>query len=264
MTAFSDQHIPFYFMPGVTKSATTWLWKVFLEHPEICTSHQLDRINYFSLHYQKGIDWYKEHFDFQSSNQIYLDPTPEYIKDPFVPERISRFRHDARFIFTLRNPIDRALSLWWHQKRKRRINYNFDDLFLRKHIGSFVLYDEWILSGFYMHWINRFLEFFPSENIKIVLFDDLQANPRAYAKEVFEFLQVDTNFQPSIIDVPQNVSGEKGKSKGVRHILKDMLDGRNNREFTLSNEMRHELQQIFKPHNDKLGQFLDRDLSHWK
>lgn len=251
-------------MAGVTKSATTWLWKVFLEHPEICTSHELDRVNFFSLHYQKGFGWYEERFNFQNSHKIFLDPTPEYIKDPFVPQRISQFRPEAKFIFALRNPIERALSLWWHQKRKGRINYDFDDLFLRKNIGSFSLYDEWIVSGFYMHLINRYLEFFPAENIKIMLFDDLQAAPHTYTKEVFEFLQVDANFQPSILDTPQNVSGKYGKSTNLHHRLKGMLFGRNNREFTLSSTMRQELQQIFKPHNDKLSQYLDRDLSHWK
>lgn len=264
MTDFNDQNVPFYFMPGVTKSATTWLWKVFIEHPEVCTSHQLDRINFFSLHYQKGFDWYGAHFNFQSSHKLFLDPTPEYIKDPLAPERISRFRPDAKFIFTLRNPIERALSLWWHQKRKGRINYDFDDLFLRKNIGSFMLYDEWIISGFYMHWIDQYLKLFPAENIKIVLFDDLQTNPHGYAEEVFEFLNVDTSFKPSIIDTPQNVSGRFGRSTSLRHRLKEKLDGRNSREFTLSAEMREELQQIFKPHNDKLSQYLNRDLSHWK
>lgn len=264
MTNFNNENIPFYFMPGVTKSATTWLWKIFQEHPEICTSHKLDRVNFFSLHYQKGFSWYEEHFNFQDSHKILLDPTPEYIKDPLAPERISQFRPDAKFIFTLRNPIDRAVSLWWHQKRKGRINYAFEDLFLRKNIGSFMLYDEWIISGFYMHWINKYLDFFPSENIKIMLYDDLQINPYAYAKEVFTFLKVDTEYRPSMIDIPQNISGAYGQSNSIRHRLKERLYGRKNDRFTLSEEMRSELQHIFKPHNMQLSQYLNRDLNHWK
>ena len=98
----------------------------------------------------------------------------------------------------------------------------------------------------------------------VILFDDLQKDPKAYIRDVFEFLNVSVDFMPSIIDTPQNVGGTLGKSNTPGFRLKEKLKGQIKPAFKLSNEIRTELQQIFKPHNEELGLYLKRDLSHWK
>lgn len=254
-----DTETPFYFLAGCTKSATTWLWKCAVEHPEINVPVQLDRINFFTIHYQKGLDWYSDFFNSEDSHKVYFDPTPEYLKDPLAPKRIFEFRPDARFIFALRNPIDRAVSLWWHQRRKKRINFDFEDVFNRKGIGSFGLYDEWVVSGFYQLWIDNFLEYFPRENMKVMIYDDLQSDSKTYIQEFYRFLGVEENFVPSVLDSvvnPSNQHSVLSKLGFGTKVQKNVLE--------INDDLRQELQEIFEPHNRRLGEFLNRDLSIWK
>jgi hypothetical protein len=260
----NDLHsnLPNVFLAGCTKSASTWLWRCCVEHPEIFVPTSLDRINFFSIHYHKGFEWYKRYYEGVNGQKVIIDPTPEYIKDPFAAERIHKFRPDAKFIFVFRNPIDRAYSLWWHQKRKGRINYHFNDVLERKRIGSFPLYDDWLVSGFYLHWLQGFLNLFPREQIKVMIYEDLETDAQGFLQEVFEFLQVNKTFVPSITNTKVNV-GKKTETSLFGNIKK-LVRPTSPYESGMDEHIRQELQQIFEPHNQKLGNFLGKDLSFWK
>lgn len=264
MTGSTIDNLPNAFLAGCTKCASTWLWNCFVEHPEIYAPTKLDRINFFSIHYHKGFEWYKQFFNDFNGEKIILDPTPEYIKDPLAPERIHKFRPDAKFIFVLRNPINRAYSLWWHQKRKGRINYNFNDVLERKQIGSFPLYDDWVVSGFYMHWLQGFLHLFPRENIKLMIYEDLEIDAGQFIQEVFDFLNVDKAFVPSIINTRVNVGKRKKTAPSLTESVKRLIKPTDEYESGMDEHIRNELRQIFEPHNQQLGDFLERDLSFWK
>lgn len=256
--------LPNFFLAGSTKCASTWLWKSFIEHPEIYVPEEIDRTNFFSMNYYKGFEWYKAFYKNLGEEKVIGDTTPEYIKDPLAPSRIHIFNPDAKIIFVVRNPIDRAFSLWWHQKRKGHINYEFNDVLERKNVGSFHLYDDWIVSGFYFHWIESFRKLFGDEQIKVVLYEDLVDDAQGFIKEVFRFLDVDDSFLPSIINTRVNTGKRSMKDLSIKDRIKKVIKPDDGYQKGMDKHIRAELQKIFAQENQRLSEYLGRDLSFWK
>jgi hypothetical protein len=107
---------------------------------------------------------------------------------------------------------------------------------------------------------------------------------------VYEFLEVDPNFKPSMLGKRVNKAGRRHNKKeklkkrvyqysapiryalpsALRGKLKEMLynghsPGRVKTEYEkgMKKEVREHLQDIYKPHNEKLAEHLSRDLSFW-
>ena len=60
--------------------------------------------------------------------------------------------------------------------------------------------------GKYNEQISRYKSYFKSENIKIVLYDDLKNNPLQFIKDIYRFLSIDSEFKPDMRR-KDNVSG---------------------------------------------------------
>ena len=74
--------------------------------------------------------WSPEEYHSFFSNidsKILYDPTPSYIRSPFTPKRISEYNNNAKLLIIARNPIERAFSHYWHEKKKDLYNFQFDE-----------------------------------------------------------------------------------------------------------------------------------------
>ncbi|MEL6493217.1 MAG: sulfotransferase domain-containing protein, partial [Cyanobacteria bacterium J06621_3] len=146
--------LPNFFLAGCQKTGSTWIHQCFREHPEIYVP-QDDAIHYFTINYYKGLSWYQQYYQEQLNETMIGDTTPSYIRDPFVPRRIFNYCADAKIIITLRNPIDRAFSHYWHEKKKKKIAFDFSEV-----IRNYDLYQNWIVPGFYYEHLQKFYEWF--------------------------------------------------------------------------------------------------------
>lgn len=195
------------FHAGPPKTATTWLFHCLREHPQIITSRR-DAIHYFDMLYPYGEDWYKQQFIGQqeaSNNPVYFDPTYSYICAPRAPKRIYEYNRDAKIMVCLRDPIERAFSHYWHQKKYfPRDFFKFEDVLL--HYNHFA---TWMEHGFVAQGLERFLEYFPKEQIYVMDFDALKAHPEAEYKKILEFSNLDTTHKPASLNKKVNVAGSK-------------------------------------------------------
>ncbi|OOE39312.1 hypothetical protein BZG00_10505 [Salinivibrio kushneri] len=188
---------------GPQKSGTTWLYRALKEHPQIVTSPK-DSIHYMNMFFHRGQAWFDGHFgtdDLEESELKIFEPTPSYLRDSKAPERIFNYNPDTKIIFTARNPLERAFSHYWHEKKKDRFNFKFEEIF-----ENYDLFTNWIEPGFYAHHYKRYLEFFSEKNIKILFFDDLNDDPKNFYQQTCEFIGVDSSFSPSILDKKVNVA----------------------------------------------------------
>ena len=56
--------LPNFIHVGAAKCASSWLWRVYQEHPDVYVPLHLDNVNFFVADYHKGLDWYQEtYFD---------------------------------------------------------------------------------------------------------------------------------------------------------------------------------------------------------
>lgn len=188
------------FHVGPQKTATTWVYNCFKEHPQVVTPKK-DATHYYTLYYHKSFEWYIKHFDDSDGNKTFFDPTPNYFRSPFAAERIARDNANAKIIICLRDPIERAFSHYWHEKKKKRFNFKFEEVF-----QNFDLYTNWIEPSMYSVHIERFVRCFGWPQIKIMWFDDLESDPEQFIKELFDFADIDTTFTPSILKRKLNVA----------------------------------------------------------
>lgn len=283
--------LPDFFWIGPQKAASTWVYRCFQEHPEIYVHEDEDlsglggdALHYYDMHYAKGTEWYQQFFDDYSDEKIAGDTTPSYLRSPKAPGRIANEIPDAKLITCLRDPIDRAFSHYWHEKKKRKISFDFEELLV-----NYDLYQNWLESGFYYEHISKYLEYFDRDQMLLTFMGDLKNNDHEFIADVFDFLGVKSGFEPSVLDEKVNTAGylHDLKAKAYRTVarastmlgikeyvthlndyrLKQHLTGyflnKSEYERGVDPELRNELIDMITPEVRKLEELIDRDLDHW-
>jgi hypothetical protein len=121
-----DSFPPQAYLIGAQKAGTTSLAFLLQQHPQISVSTPKET-HYFSFKFDKGLEWYRSRF-FAIDGNLLLDASTSYTManlDPSismgvkenVPARIYSLRHDAKFIYILRDPVERTISAYWHGLR---------------------------------------------------------------------------------------------------------------------------------------------------
>jgi len=257
---------------GPQKCGTTWLYRALLEHPEVVTSSR-DSIHFFDIHYAKGLEWYHAHFTSKEAG-VWLDPTCTYIRDVDALARIQNYNPEAKIMLTARHPIERAFSHYWHEKKKDRFNFQFEEV-----LSHYDLFASWVSPGMYGAALERLLERFPQEQIKVLWFDDLEENPEGFFMEVCRFCCVSSEFRPSVMDRRINAAGA---FKSTRRRRFEKMGGKLLAEWLwkipglCDSSMRQEtlegvdvnvlgqLSDIFEADMTRLEQQTGRDLAEWK
>lgn len=104
----------------------------------------------------------------------------------------------------VRDPVERAISQYFHEIRLGLIRKWSLEEALEKN-------NSYIYKGFYSYFLKRYQQYFSSENIKVILFDDIKNKPAEVLKGVYKFLGLQNRgFLPDDFDKkvnPQRVSG---------------------------------------------------------
>jgi len=179
---------------GTPKSATSWIFRCLCEHPQICGS-SVKEVGFFyrDRYYNKGISFYKVFFNNCDADKIIGEFTPQYLASREVPGRIKQCFPDIKLIVCLRDPIDRAYSHYWFSRYKNRLRSSLYDSFgeaIRKHPSL-------LNHGFYYHHLTHWLKYFPRDNIKILIYEDISRNPLVFIQGIYEFLRVRGDFEPT-------------------------------------------------------------------
>ena len=184
--------VPNFIVAGTQKAATTWLHECLNEHPEVFVP-KVKEIHFFCKEPCRkstnnlGTDWYISQFPDNKSFKAIGEITVDYMYYEHIAKEIYNFNPNMKILFILRNPVDRAYSAYWMNKRQKSNMPEFQEFIRVNH--------EFIDRGFYYNQIERYFEFF-KENIKIFIYEDLLRNPEAFIKEVYSFLNVDDDFIP--------------------------------------------------------------------
>jgi sulfotransferase family protein len=281
-----NMRLPTFLGIGMGRSGTRWLVECLAEHPQVFTYRSevyfFSQRNYIDTNSQ-GIDWYKSLFD-DSNPKIkhWGEITPTYIFERTSPELIKKHIPDVKIICTIREQVETLYSLY-----RLQLLQNYPQLFFTNYSFETHLRVSWIIeAGFYLEGLSRYMSSFPKENILILLYDDLVTDNEAYLKKVWDFLDVDSSFRPSVLDKRINtsnvikaplslelarLSNNLSQSRYTR-LGRRILNRINVQNVKRSNfperhkilpEIKHRLATIYSEHNKQLGEFLQRDLSHW-
>lgn len=238
--------LPNTFLVGCQKSGTTWLHRCLREHPEIYVPEE-DEIHYFDIHYDEGPDYLNRYYGQWNGEAFSADTTSSYSRDPEVARRIHEHNPDAKIIITLRNPIDRAFSHYWHEKKKDKIAFSFEEW-----ERNYDLYENWIATGFYTRQLERFAKFFPKDRILVLIQEEMLADPKSTLRILFEFIGASPGFQPSWLNKKVNVAPKVNPDQRPTEY------GRG-----LDPKMRERLQRLYKPEIERLEKWIGRPMPTW-
>jgi len=219
---------PNFFIVGVAKAGTTSLYHYLRQHPEVYMSpikepHYFAKdidINSFREDYKKNVINIKDYLSKPSLEerhiafvrnlddylQLFRDVKDEkaigeisngYLYSTVAAKEIYAFNPHAKIIIILRNPFERAYS---HYIMNLRLGFTKETNFVKEVINDYNKSQKgWGIShlyielGLYYEQVKRYLETFPKQNVKIILFDDLKKNIEKTVREIFKFLSVNAN-----------------------------------------------------------------------
>lgn len=192
--------LPNLICPGAMKSGTSTLYEVLRQHPKVYMS--LKEPHYFSLHFDRGIKFYRSLFKSSKNEKYRADMTPVYMLLDDVPGLIKDTLGDnIKFIFILRNPVDRAYSAYWMKKLELRDDAEtFEEALALEETrilrGKMELIDySYKTRGLYAKQIKNFLKYFPKENMYFMIFEDFIKDIEGESKKLFEFLAIEKDIE---------------------------------------------------------------------
>ncbi|WP_353686678.1 sulfotransferase [Thermodesulfovibrio sp. 3462-1] len=204
--------IPNFFIVGAQKAGTTSLYEYLKEHPEIYMS-PVKEPHYFAkdLDYEnmrrdmkrttifiRTLEEYLELFNGVKNEKAIGEASPSYLYSKVAAYEIKKFNPDAKVIMILRDPVERAYSHYLMNLRdgltseKDFIKEVLSDL--KKPKKGWGISHLYIELGLYYEQVKRYLDTFPKDNVKILLYEDFKLNTYEVIKDIFSFLGVENNF----------------------------------------------------------------------
>lgn len=213
---------PNFFIVGPPKCATTSLAYYLKQHPDIFISDPKET-RFFDLEYKKGIEFYERtYFAEVNYEKAVGEATATYTFLPYVAERIKKHYPSAKLLFCFRDPTERAFSEWLMHKSMGREPLAFresieeNELNFVSHEGTSGAhryetrcklmreslrqnYRVYIQSGLYGQQLQTYFALFPLDQIYLVNYSTLKTNPKLTLKSIYNFLNVDSDYQiPSL------------------------------------------------------------------
>ena len=190
-----NKFLPNLFIPGAAKSGTTTLHELLNLHPEISMSKVKEPVFWNNKKFEKYIeqDWLNYKKLFVEKSKICGESTTSYMYyNSFIENINKNYKKSPKFIFILRNPIDRYNShFWWMKGLGLEKNKIKNVLNIESQI-NFEEYDyypkNYFQFGLYSKWIQRFIDNFGLENIKVITLEKLISNRLNTINSCFDFL----------------------------------------------------------------------------
>lgn len=292
-------NLPTFVIIGAARSGTTSLYEYVSQHPDVYASPvkepnffavEDERLSYRGpgedrLEWVTEIDAYRELFGAATSQSALGEASPLYLYSPRAPDGIRRHVPRARLVAILRNPVERAYSAFSYlRERGSEPLASFADALdaedERVALGWSHIW-HYRRMGHYYEQLSRYYERFEPEQLRVFLFEDLQANPQHVLRMLFEHIGVDPAFVADT-RVRENVSGEP-RHRLLRPVLspnrftrwlrplaatklKPVVTGAKQRALKrtpVPDAAVDKLAAAYRPDIERLADLIGRDLSAW-
>lgn len=178
---------------GAQKSGTSSLMR-FLERNHEYFFVAKQECHFWSRDYKynspDGFAKYLSNFSQALPNQIVGEKSPSYLATDKAAARVAQHYPNIKIIAILRDPADRAYSAFLHGRRIGAISQSmsFGEAIKNYKDLQGIPYCDVISQGFYAKNLKSYYEQFPREQILIIDFAEMVANPNKILREVLEFL----------------------------------------------------------------------------
>lgn len=167
---------------GAQKSATTWLYGVLQQCPDVRVSDDKE-VDFFSYYFDRGYEWYERSFDDAEDVVHRGEISPSYLIHPSAPFRAAQYNPGLQIFVTLRDPVDRAFSNHLHEARKGHISGT--NLAFETALENNPLYRD---QGLYAYHLKKWYDHFPRNQIHVMFQEDIHTDRERSAREVTDAL----------------------------------------------------------------------------
>lgn len=208
---------PNLFIIGAQKSGTTSLHYYLDQHPDIFMTH-LKETNLFLDDTDEVGEYHRlEPRFYGSSNRekrhglsddqirrrmlqgyrgepIIGDTSPYYTAAPVagleVPTRVKAVSPDARIVYILRNPLDRIVSNYHHDRVIHALSGEPINEDLSSRVGG---RQHFLSLSLYHYQLSNYLKHFAPDRIRIIIFEEFARDPQTALEEITEMLGLARN-----------------------------------------------------------------------
>lgn len=206
---------PDFLIIGAQKAGTTTLFSAIESCHAVQQSFRKE-ISFFDRKSHKfSIDWYFANFHKTPATKIKGESTPDYMFSDSAMKRIAAELPDVKLIMILRDPVERAVSHYFHEVRLGREDLSMEDAFrsesARLSLPSIHLkgraakfndsdrkhYFSYLERGYYSKQLDNWFATFSENQILVLTFDDIKYHFCETGEKVGDFLGIDIAGWPS-------------------------------------------------------------------
>jgi hypothetical protein len=260
---------------GATKSATTWLQQSLQSDPAVCMPDP--ELHFFSRFHDRGPEWYFRQFPDKRAGQLVGEKSNSYLDTPAAPPRVHTLLPHAKLVAQLRNPVERAYSDYCMLYRRGEVGRDIDSyLDIRK--GS---PGRFLAGGLYFEQLQAYYDLYPKDQLLVLFFEDMVAQPAAQLNRVRGFLNLPAAEAAQPIAEKVKDRSEPMMGPRLRKLMKPLKPLvrplRKNPVFEAARsvlagqisyppftpELRSRLADFYAADVARLGSLIGRDLSGW-
>lgn len=301
---------PNFIIGGTSAGGTSFLSTILVQHPQIYLPKEMrpePHFFYKSWEYEKGEEYYLSRWfhNVPDSAKAVGERSSSYLfGGASVAKKIAQVYPNMKFIFTLRNPIERAWANYRYTVLEGLEDLSFDEALKEEQArvrGQSGIWAEiqpynYTGRGFYAKQICDYYKYFPPENFLFTKSELLSIQTEIELQKIYEFLELtELNFQykrtpdhtsgnvinpklqmelrkyfgerfDKIIEAirRQEEIGKYGTNFQDKEKIKQLKENMSGKKAPMSALAREFLYNLYLPDIKKLKQYIDFDIEDWK
>ncbi len=247
--------VPHFIIGGAPRSGTTFLCHVLDSHPDIFMAKPfIPEPKIFMTPCEDGrsdyLKRYEPFFKRTPLKQILGEKSSGYLENEGAFERICQTFRKMKFIFIVREPVERAYSNYLWSTKNGLETLSFEKAIelegRRENPLPQLPYArpyDYLTRGDYGKFAKRYIEFYGDNNVKFFLYENLLLSQKHFFQEIQNFIEVDYFPLHSLELKPVNIRDREAPS--------------------LSPLLAKELKERMRPFVEKFANYVDIDISAW-
>ncbi|TQN42800.1 sulfotransferase family protein [Blastococcus colisei] len=231
---------------GAMKCGTTSLHRYLDLHPDVAMSRRKE-LNFFvgcadgeldwaRGNWWRGPAWYATQFDATAAVRGEASPGYTSPSHPEVAGRLAALIPDARLVYAVRDPVDRAVSQYSHHRREGAETREPEEALLDP--GS-----QYVARGRYLERLSPFLSAGLGDRVTVVAQEQLRDRPRPTMRRLFSCLGIDDDYWSPAMEERRNTAPEQPGD--------------------LSGRVRDRLREAFRDDAQRLRDVTGEDFPEW-
>jgi hypothetical protein len=293
---FEPRPVPNFLIVGAARAGTTSLWYWLRRHPQVFMAHYKEPA-FFTHNF--GVftqEQYLSLFKAGRGKPCIGEASTAYLSAPESPSWIHEVLGKVKIIVILRNPVERAYSMYcWmvmnglepvetfaealNQEGRRTASLEFH----QNCPISFRDY-QYFNAGLYIDKVRPYINIFGADQVKIWLFDDLKNDPAGFCANVCHFLGISSvpghvlrrengGVIPRSIPLQYRLRttrfrtrkrfGQSDRLLTCWYVMAMLINKARGTKKPMAHAIRAQLVEGYRTSVEQLSDLIRRDLSHW-